>query len=195
MHSEEDFQAALDASPADWQIRLVFADWLQEEGDPRAEAYRTLGNLRITPDMNFKIRYSCVSDDRWHRNMEDRSVLPQSWYYMMPTIPSEGGKYCMARLRHDETRYIAETKVVTAFMELSDYTKQEILFKAPPPSLYTTSHAEKYKNKNVLVNVQDGRLNRSYIGIITETTSSTITINKFLVIYNENIRLIRIHNG
>jgi uncharacterized protein (TIGR02996 family) len=30
MTTEDDFQAALDANPGDWQTRLVFADWLQE---------------------------------------------------------------------------------------------------------------------------------------------------------------------
>lgn len=43
MTTEEDFQAALDAHPEDWQTRLVFADWLEEQGDPRAEGYRALG--------------------------------------------------------------------------------------------------------------------------------------------------------
>ena len=30
MTTEDDFQAAPDASPDDWQTRLVFAAWLQE---------------------------------------------------------------------------------------------------------------------------------------------------------------------
>ena len=40
MTKEDDFQKALDAHPEDWQTRLVFADWLQERGDPRAEFLR-----------------------------------------------------------------------------------------------------------------------------------------------------------
>jgi uncharacterized protein (TIGR02996 family) len=47
--SEEDFQRALDEHPDDFQTRLVFADWLQERGDPRAEGYRALGVLRLHP--------------------------------------------------------------------------------------------------------------------------------------------------
>ena len=42
-HAEADFQKALDASPEESTIRLVFADWLEENGDPRAEGYRALG--------------------------------------------------------------------------------------------------------------------------------------------------------
>src|SRR5204863_136709 len=47
--TEDDFQNALDADPADWQTRLVFADWLQERGDVRAEGYRALGRTRFYP--------------------------------------------------------------------------------------------------------------------------------------------------
>ena len=43
MTTEDDFQAALDANPNDWQTRLVFADWLDERGDVRASGYRALG--------------------------------------------------------------------------------------------------------------------------------------------------------
>jgi uncharacterized protein (TIGR02996 family) len=49
MTTEDDFQAALDANPEDWQTRLVFADWLQERADPRAEGYRALGVQRVWP--------------------------------------------------------------------------------------------------------------------------------------------------
>jgi uncharacterized protein (TIGR02996 family) len=49
MTTEDDFQRALDANPGDWQTRLVFADWLQERNDPRAEGYRALGRLQVWP--------------------------------------------------------------------------------------------------------------------------------------------------
>ena len=49
MTTEDDFQRALAAHPADWQTRLVFADWLQERGDPRADGMRALGVLRRWP--------------------------------------------------------------------------------------------------------------------------------------------------
>ena len=42
MTTEDDFQTALDANPEDWQTRLVFADWLEDNGDPqRADFIRT----------------------------------------------------------------------------------------------------------------------------------------------------------
>jgi uncharacterized protein (TIGR02996 family) len=49
MTTEDDFQRALDADTTDWQTRLVFADWLEEQGDPRADGYRALGVLKKWP--------------------------------------------------------------------------------------------------------------------------------------------------
>lgn len=49
MTTEDDFQAALDADPTDFTARLVFADWLDEQGDPRAAGYRMLAYARMAP--------------------------------------------------------------------------------------------------------------------------------------------------
>jgi uncharacterized protein (TIGR02996 family) len=50
MHPEEAaFQAALDANPDDHVTRIVFADWLQDHDDPRAEGYRELGRRGMRP--------------------------------------------------------------------------------------------------------------------------------------------------
>jgi uncharacterized protein (TIGR02996 family) len=45
--TEDDFQQQLDRHPNDLQTRLVFADWLQERGDLRAEGYRALSAQRL----------------------------------------------------------------------------------------------------------------------------------------------------
>lgn len=47
MNDEDAFQAALDADPADHFLREVFADWLGDRDDERAEGYRALGRLRL----------------------------------------------------------------------------------------------------------------------------------------------------
>jgi uncharacterized protein (TIGR02996 family) len=49
MTTEDDFHNALDAVPYDHHTRLVFADWLQDLGDPRADGYRYLGEHRLYP--------------------------------------------------------------------------------------------------------------------------------------------------
>ena len=37
------FQKQLDDEPENWALKLVFADWLEERNDWRAEGYRWLG--------------------------------------------------------------------------------------------------------------------------------------------------------
>lgn len=49
MTTEDDFQRQLDEHPDDHHTRLVFADWLQDRDDPRAEGYRALGIWRVIP--------------------------------------------------------------------------------------------------------------------------------------------------
>lgn len=49
MTTEDDFQAALDANPEDWQTRLVFADWLQERGDSRTACTRSATRSSTRP--------------------------------------------------------------------------------------------------------------------------------------------------
>ncbi len=45
MDTEDAFWNHLEANPSDSVARLVFADWLQEQGDQRAEGMRVLGRL------------------------------------------------------------------------------------------------------------------------------------------------------
>lgn len=43
--NEAAFHAAILAHPDDWAVRLVYADWLEEHGDPRGEMVRLLHSL------------------------------------------------------------------------------------------------------------------------------------------------------
>jgi uncharacterized protein (TIGR02996 family) len=47
--TEDDFHKLLDENFDDHTTRLVFADWLQDRGDPRADGYRALGARGIRP--------------------------------------------------------------------------------------------------------------------------------------------------
>jgi uncharacterized protein (TIGR02996 family) len=80
MTTEYDFQKALDENPEDWQTRLVFADWLQDRDDPRAEGYRALGTSRLAPRR-------CALHWVWGRDDNDtvplchrRALLPLQWF-------------------------------------------------------------------------------------------------------------------
>jgi uncharacterized protein (TIGR02996 family) len=45
MNDEPAFTRAMQANPADTTLRLIFADWLEEQGDPRAELLRLMHAL------------------------------------------------------------------------------------------------------------------------------------------------------
>jgi uncharacterized protein (TIGR02996 family) len=81
--TEDDFQAALDARPEDWQTRLVFADWLQERGDLRAEGYRALGRNRFHPYVHNpkgtkKDQYRGAA--WWSPTVSAAGALPEDWF-------------------------------------------------------------------------------------------------------------------
>ncbi|MCI0462063.1 MAG: TIGR02996 domain-containing protein [Gemmataceae bacterium] len=49
MNDEDAFLQAIRANPNDEQLRLVYADWLEEQGDPRAEYLRLDAALAAQP--------------------------------------------------------------------------------------------------------------------------------------------------
>lgn len=49
LHTHDDFLKAIAANPADRTLRLVFADWLDEHTDPRAELIRVEEEMRELP--------------------------------------------------------------------------------------------------------------------------------------------------
>lgn len=40
MTTSTDFESQLDDNPADWTLRSIYADWLEGQGNPRAESMR-----------------------------------------------------------------------------------------------------------------------------------------------------------
>ncbi|MBM3981305.1 MAG: TIGR02996 domain-containing protein [Planctomycetes bacterium] len=49
LHTDDDFLTAITAQPADRTLRLVYADWLDERADPRAELVRVEEEMRDLP--------------------------------------------------------------------------------------------------------------------------------------------------
>lgn len=70
MSDEAAFLAAIQASPADAILPLVYADWLQERGDPRAEFVRLQHQLATTLDRLQHVRGGL--DPAWVRAVEVR---------------------------------------------------------------------------------------------------------------------------
>lgn len=95
MQTEDEFQAALDAEPTCSTTRQVFADWLDEKDDIRAEGYRALGVLGLYPSicgtqatfggMNHPNATERVSDWGWLQANKDW-LLPIEWFNLIPYL-------------------------------------------------------------------------------------------------------------
>lgn len=121
MTTEDDFQRQLDEHPDDFQTRLVFADWLEERNDPRAEGYRVLGMLRKWPK---------PLSDWWWANarvepyMADHEKLDYDWYRrMQPSPPPAFANY--------SSRRSAEDAAALAFAKLPEERRAELLRGVP----------------------------------------------------------------
>jgi uncharacterized protein (TIGR02996 family) len=147
--TEDDFHAALDADPHDWQTRLVFADWLQDRNDPRAEGYRALavGRNRTDTTTNHGVT---VAFHWWSRdwvlgkypNYEHTWVpvsLPTDWFVLINKGTRNG-----PHRRDYTTRRGAEDAAALAFAKLPPARRAEILA-APPPVFDEPPSARKPK--------------------------------------------------
>jgi uncharacterized protein (TIGR02996 family) len=81
MTTEEDFQRALDANPDAHHTRLVFADWLEERGDPRADGYRALGRMQRVPSTRryYGTGWGYSRSKNWYTSLVAGS-LPEDWW-------------------------------------------------------------------------------------------------------------------
>lgn len=87
MITEEEFQAALDANPTDFVTKLVFADWLDEQGDERADGYRAMGLGRLAP-----MYYHYGKFWYWMETVTGRpygNVLPWWWHDKLKNAQSK----------------------------------------------------------------------------------------------------------
>jgi uncharacterized protein (TIGR02996 family) len=147
---EDDFQQALDARPDDWQTRLVFADWLQDRDDSRADGYRALGAHRARPVHLQMESGEGAPSGEWcfiygtRANDSPKALaryaacfLPPDWFAQVP-----------ATHRHDSTqwwRYFASRRAadeaaVAAFARLPAARRSE-LSAAPLPPLEPPAEA------------------------------------------------------
>jgi uncharacterized protein (TIGR02996 family) len=132
MTTEDDFQAALDADPTDWQTRLVLADWLDERGDPRAEGYRALGLLRKRPRMEWYehgVKRAKMRHWVWRKFLTSATIpdlnydcLNGDWRDLIPDI-NEINSY--------RTRREAEDAAARAFAKLPAARRTELLATEP----------------------------------------------------------------
>jgi uncharacterized protein (TIGR02996 family) len=140
MTTEDDFNRALDANPADWQTRLVFADWLDERADPRAEGYRALGAARLYPLLaqgNYATSWYFHSGQNGVMSSHGTiaqpvNMLPEDWIRAV-----KAGAYNRSNndlwVGYTTVRREAEDAVARAFATLPPARRAELLAAPPAP--------------------------------------------------------------
>jgi uncharacterized protein (TIGR02996 family) len=130
---EEDFQRHLDERPGDHLARQVFADWLQDRGDPRAEGYRALGVMRrdCTQEGAFlaidTYRGTCPYWGHYGHQILQVHHLPGDWFSLLEVA---GRSDCNApswSQRFDATRRELDDAAAIAFSRLPPERRAEIL--------------------------------------------------------------------
>jgi uncharacterized protein (TIGR02996 family) len=131
--TEDDFHRILDDSPADWHTRLVFADWLDERGDPRGAGYRAIARRRRRP---LQGRHLDTDTWWWHSSSEDRvedfhNHIPTDWFAHLPR--DDGNEHFWPVFRSGggiKSRRECEDALARAFAKLPAGRQTELL--APP---------------------------------------------------------------
>lgn len=127
MNTEDDFQRHLDAHPDDATARMVFADWLQERDDPRAEGYRALGALRKRPCESDVSKNWC-----WFRGYADHPMrLHEDWFDVMK-VRGKAGEFAPAWTarpggKDPASRRELEDAAALAFARLPESRRDELL--------------------------------------------------------------------
>jgi uncharacterized protein (TIGR02996 family) len=109
MHDEAAFLQAMQEHPDDAHLRLVFADWLEEHGDPRSELLRLLHTLTQAVEVPDRSKL----EERL-RNLLATGVQPvgpfitNSLGMKFAWIPA--GTFLMGSPAHEEGRYQNETQ-------------------------------------------------------------------------------------
>jgi uncharacterized protein (TIGR02996 family) len=133
--TEDDFQRAIDARLDDFQTRLVFADWLDERGDPRADGYRALGLLRLCPFVDTTFFWWTSFDAQCCPRSGLRGngcSLPDDWFELVEIDPRNENFKPYGLSGVTTTRREAEDAAALAFSLLPPERRAE-LFVAPAP--------------------------------------------------------------
>jgi len=121
--TEDDFHRLLDQNPEDHHTRLVFADWLQDRNDPRAEGYRALGIHQHRPAVEG-------GEHRWYisagNSPHSNEVLPPDWFAALADHYRQRRRPPMPHV-YNRTRRGVEDAAALAFSRLPEHRRNEIL--------------------------------------------------------------------
>jgi uncharacterized protein (TIGR02996 family) len=87
--SEADFEKALDENPDDWNMRLMYSDWLKEQGqDDRATFLRLMANQKKRPNCTLHDTHNTPwgwSHDVWSRPLFE--IIGKQLFVALPRLP------------------------------------------------------------------------------------------------------------
>lgn len=136
---ENEFHAHLDANPDDHHARMVFADYLDEQGDPRAAGYRALGVVAKKPVRSaaYGNRFHWRSE-RWRDASRpvDPNMLPVDWFGAM----TDGTHIDQI----SDDRRSLENAAATAFSQLPPERQAELM---NPPSTEEPTHYTRHRKR------------------------------------------------
>lgn len=125
LDEEAAFHAHFDANPDDHVARQVFADWLQERNDPRAEGYRALGVAGHYPMSHIGQHWLWNRGEQeppYHNYNGQSQALPPDWH---ERIHPPGGANTF--WSYHPTRRAADDAAAHAFAQLPPARRHELL--------------------------------------------------------------------
>lgn len=117
MNEEAAFFAAINENPGDSTTRLVFADWLDDRGDPRGAGFRAIVRLGIVPVKSvskdrsdgyvwYVWNVAKYTSYKWRKPLPGNSyscaMLPKRWFLLLEGFTesddssNEGGSWWRA---------------------------------------------------------------------------------------------------
>lgn len=141
MTDEAAFHVALDADPTDWQTRLVFADWLQDRDDPRAEGYRAIGLLKLQALRTHRQEWDghnwFMAEPTWGWMGADtgrchNATLRRAWWNLLKKVTRKSPIRFIGEYKSNEyaSRREAEDDAALAFSRLPESRRASLLREA-----------------------------------------------------------------
>ncbi len=170
LEDEDSFHAHLDAHPDDHTARMIFADYLDEQNDPRAAGYRALGVNGRRPDfVRDHTRSSFFTSPRaiqyygsgdFHH---PDSVLPIDWYETIPVHTEAQGGGEPSHWKYHPNRRAVEDAAAHAFSQLPPERQHELLNPQQPEQL------SRYAQTNYMEPTHEDFLNKIHENISEHT--------------------------
>ena len=137
MNEEDIFQKTLDADPDDFFTRGVFAEWLSDRDDPRAEGYMALSSCRRVPSLRgaqassywaWVKKSNCWGHEGpFGEGPMKAFALPDDWIALTATSPELGHTNSIRGWRSWPTRRECENAAAVAFAELPTERQAQLL--------------------------------------------------------------------